>query len=446
MRRSAPTLTCLLILAASPWAFARDPASPTQAQTARIVSFGPDTPYTIGEDPVQFVGVVRNDGPNPIEANGATVRLLALAGLDYTEGDTAPRLPALGPGESATFRWKLQPARSDTALVAGMALVTPGAPPVVRVSTVQQLARMPAFPDLPLSAAPAAWANDTRAWIQNDRIRLRIALSNSGVPMMWMAVWTGTAWRTTGVSLPMAEVLSAEGSQQPWWEVFRAETMRAAEEAKSARLIVVGGVGIRWRATVTIALTSGSSVAQIGLRLAPLRDMRLAGVRLATFLANANGNAPLQERCGAFWLAAIQCAGVTSGGLWPAEPGPANWTAEPIESIEGVAYRTFGIEARPADKPVALPSGSLMEFRARLFAISESETARDARRIAIGPPLKTPRWAKNRPGAHSVRAGKNKRHRREAHAKRPPTMRRRPGLHSKSSHRAAPKSPRRRKR
>lgn len=435
MRLTAPFLTGLIVFAASIQAFAEARSSPAQPQAVRIVSFGPDTPYALGDAPVQFVGVVRNDGPAPLEADSVTVRLLALAGLEYTEGDTAPKLPALGPGETTTFRWKLQPVRADTALVAGMALVSPGAPPVVRIAAVQQLARAPAFPDLPLSATPAAWANSARAWVQNDRIRLRIALSNSGVPMMWLAAWTGAAWRTTGVSLPIAEVFSAEGSQQPWWEVFRAETMRAVVEPGSARIVIVGGAGIRWRATATITLKAGSSVAQIGLSLAPLREMRLFGIRLAALLANANSSAPLQERCGGFQVAAVNSAGVTSGGIWPAEPDVGSWTTRPMEPVEGASYCNLGTEMRPADKPVTLAAGALMEFRARLFAISESQTAGDARRIVVGPPLKPPAWARTRPATH---IGKSRRHHRDAHAKRSSALRR-PRRYPRASHHIAPK-------
>ncbi len=442
MRRSALLASILLSLVAPLQVCGQSPASAPAASAAsslRITSFGPATPLVVGEESIQFLGTVRNEGSARVEPNAVTVRLLALAGLDYTAGDTAPKLPELAPGESTTFRWKLQPARSDSALVASVALVNGSATPVVRISAVQQIARIPSFPETPPTPKPAAWANGSRAWVQNDRIRLRIAESNAGVPMMWLAAWTGKAWQTTGVSLPLAEVLSAEGSQQPWWEVFRAEQMTAVADAKSAALSIVGGIGIRWRATIVLTLKPGSSIAQVELRLAPLRDMRLSGARLAALQASANGNAPIEERCGAYQLAAINRSGVTTGGLWPVEPVGEDWTLAPMPPVEGAEYRTLGTEASAPAKPLALTSGAMLQFQARLFAIAESATAADAKRIVTGPPLKPPSWAKKiaEPERSHVRRGK--RHRTTSHVKRTST-------HRRSTRRAATHSSKRRRR
>jgi hypothetical protein len=232
--------------------------------------------------------------------------------------------------------------------------------------------------------------------LENDRVRVRILTTISNVPVLFLSTRTSGGWRPVGVSLPLAEVLSAEGGQRPWWEVLRLDNVRPLHGEGMAALTISGGFGVRWRATLEIALRADTAALDLRLRLSPLRPMNLAGLRFLPFFVGEGsfGNAAtelLEFTADAnSALAAIRWGEITVGAVWPSTPPLPTWQLGPIPGVGEVDYRLWGIEMQAAGAPTALQPGTLLEVRGRLFALSPSKTVQDARLFAN--PAFTQRW------------------------------------------------------
>src|SRR5205823_3049674 len=138
-------LVCVCVLVFCGRSIAQEKPGPLAPAPPRpvIESFAPVKAFVVGDETVTLVGTIRNTSKSAIPAGAWNARLYCLAGLDYTEGDTMPRLPALEPNAATTFRWRVQ-ATSDTApLVAALALESPGTMPEVRVIGIQHLGAPP---------------------------------------------------------------------------------------------------------------------------------------------------------------------------------------------------------------------------------------------------------------------------------------------------------------
>jgi hypothetical protein len=373
---------------------ARDQANATvKPDGPRLIieSLAPASAYAVGSQSVTVVGTVRNVGRQASAAGAYTARIYALTGLDYTEGDTMPKVPALEPNGSATFRWRLMPSAPDSPLVASMALETPGQMPEARVAAIQH------FSD-PLPGEPAGFSKESTAraghgtaTIENATIRVRVFESDSNVPALLMSARTPTGWRRVGTTLPAAEVSSAEGGQRPWWEVFRAESMRASVTKGSATLTLTGGFGLRWRGTIILTVRNDSSVVDGRLLLAPLKPVRLMGVRFLPFYAGdgsfgATVAETLAPEAGDSPTAAVRWGTITVGTTWLDSTSSGEWKTVPLLSPEGADYHLLGAEWQPDGPPPALTQANLIEFRARLFALNPSGSVADARRVA--PPAR----------------------------------------------------------
>jgi len=367
------------------------PLPDTGAQTPELLieSFGPARAYAVGTDSLFLVGTVRNVGKTPLPANTVTARLYNLAGLEYTVGDTAPKLPALEPNASVTYRWKVQPTGPEAALVASLALEGPGLPPTARVVAIPHFADPPSGDNAIVVKQPTARTGRAETALENTKIRARFALTNANTPVLFLSARTAGGWRQAGVVLPLAEVLSGEGGQRPWWEVFKADEFQPANRKEEAALTIIGRIGLRWRATFDFTLRANSSALDVRLRLSPLRPIKLSGLRLGPFLAGEGsfGAAVSEtlppEPSGPNVVTAVRWGEVTTGMLWPGAPPLPGWQSAPLPNVEGADYRVMGVEMLSSGPPTPLDPGALVEARARLFALTPSAAAADARRITL---------------------------------------------------------------
>lgn len=369
--------------------------SGAQAQTPelRIESFGPVRAYAVGTEGVLLTGTIRNVGQAPLPAGTVTARLYNLTGLDYAEGNTGPKLPALEPNASVTYRWKVQPTGPDVALVASLVLESPGQPPIARIAAIPHFAEPPPRDSASVAKAPTAQVVRGGAVLENNRIRARFAISHANAPALFLSARTIGAWRQVGVVLPLAEVLSAEGGQRPWWEVFKGSEFQASTRPDVASLTLNGRVGVRWRATLDFTLQANSSVLDVRLRLAPLRPLKLSGLRLCPFFVGEGSfGAAATETLGPLdasphTLAAVRWGEVTVGTLWTNAPLYPGWRTAPLPGIEGADYRLLGAEMASGSPFESLVAGESVAIRVRLFALTPSRSVEEARRVA--PPTTT---------------------------------------------------------
>lgn len=365
----------------------REPVAQPDRPRLVIESFGSASAYAVGSQSIMLVGTIRNTGREASPAGTYTARIYALAGLDYTEGDTMPKVPALEPNATATFRWRLMPSSADSPLVASLALELPGRMPESRVAAIQHFTESPPAESAGFSKAATARANHSSALLENAGVRVRVFTSDANVPVLIMSSRTSTGWRRVGATLPLAEVMSAEGGQRPWWEVFRAESTRASVMKGTASLVLTGGFGIRWRGTVILTLRTDSSVVDARLLLAPQKTVKLSAVRFLPFYVGDGsfGSAAaeaLSPEAAMGPISAVRWGAITVGTTWREEATNGEWRATPLQSPDGTDYRLLGAEWQPNGPPPVLSQASLVEWRTRLFALTPSVSVTDARRVA----------------------------------------------------------------
>jgi len=383
------------LLVAALLLIARCGARGQAAPDLRIESFGPTQALCLGLNTVTLVATVRNVGSAPLPQGGATARLMPLAGLEYVEGDTIPSLPALDPAGSVTYRWKLRPTDASGPLVASVAVTVPGGRPVVRVAAI------PHFPDrLPGEPATITLVPVARAWkdggsVEHGRMRARVFLTHGTLPVLTVAARNGTAWRRVATAVPLTEVMSAEGGQVPWWETFRCDRIRATNGPREASLTLSGGVGLRWRATVTLVARLGSNAIEVRFAGSPLRRLQAHGLRVATLAAGDGGLGPetsedlADDENETRTVAALRWGDLTLAAVRPTSPPLAGWRMVRVPEIVGAGYRVLGWEGLAGDGGTGMGPGAILEGRVRLVAISPSASASDARRLGLSDPAPT---------------------------------------------------------
>lgn len=366
------------------------PSAP--APQLRIESFAPLRGYAVGTQTLHLVGTIRNVGTAPSPADTTVARVMPLAGLEYAEGEMAPKVPALRPGEAFTARWMLRPAQPNTPLVAALVLQTAGEPPQTRVLPIQQFENPPPGDTAAFSPVAAARSGAGSAVIENAFLRARIHMTNAGLPALFLSARAGGAWRQVGVSVPLAEVCSAEGGQVAWWEVFRGNSFQVRNARGEATLTLVGGFGLRWRATLDLTLHDASRALDVRLRLSALRPLRLEGVRLTPLMAGlgsfgADARETLPPTPNAVGtVAALRWGEYTVGCLWDTRFEPRPLRPAPIPEVPGAEYRLIGLEALPTGTPSLESPGALIEWRARLLALTGTSTVQSAIGITFEPP------------------------------------------------------------
>jgi len=366
-------------------------AAPRAQRPALVIeAFTSARAYAVGTDAVTLVGTVRNVGDGLHPADAATGRVLPLAGLDFLEGDTLPRIPALGPGEAATFRWKLQPTSDSAPLIASFTVSQPGGRPLVRLTAVPHFPAPPERDPPVVSPAPSARAGDDRGTVENSRIRARVQVTPADVPVLLLSCRTPAGWRTAGASVPLVEVHSAEGGQRPWWETLKVREIQAAAARDYATLSLAGEVGLRWRCRVELVAQSASSALDCRLSLAAARQVRLMGLRFLPFLAGEGGPGPRPAQqsppSSAPGLAAARWGDMTVGVLRPGEPPIPGWSVAALPGVPGADYLFLAAEARAAEPGTPVAAGAAISWRSRLVALSPSASVEDAGRLARTPP------------------------------------------------------------
>jgi hypothetical protein len=385
------------------WA-ATTPAGAGQAQQAPadgpklvIESFAPTRGIAVGTEAVELVATVRNAGSSPSVGGVAFGRLYCLAGLDYLAGDTIPIIPVLAPGASATYRWTVRPTGPDNALVVSFSLLVPGNPPITRAITVPHLGTAVSTDASPPPPVPSARAGRSWGSLENTRVRLRILVGSTRVPIGFLWVRSGAGWRRCGTISPLAEVLSGEGTQHPWWEFVRVEQIRVSNRQGSAALALSGWFGLRWRGTVLLSLNAGSGAVQAGLSLSPARPMRLAGIRLCRLLAGDGGlgaaasDAVTEAETGPNTVTAMRWGPVTVGALRPTQPEIVGLQTLPLPDVAGAGYHVVGWELRTQERPLNAEPEMRYAARLRLLALAPTASASDGRRISFtDPPVRVP--------------------------------------------------------
>jgi hypothetical protein len=393
-----PFCAVLLTLALTVGAVARQklPPRPQAGEGApgfklTLTSFAPTRAYAVGAGSLQLVGTVRNEGQAALPADTVTLRMYTLAGLDYLEGATAVRLPAMEPGAAVTYRWKVQPTEPDAPLVAALVLERPGHVPQIRVLPIQHFAEAPsAFGSgTPVKPEPTARSASSSGWLDNGKVRVRAFQTDSEVAGAFLWSKTAGGWRQTGVALPVVEVLSAEGAQDPWWELFKTKRFVAASSPKSAGLSLSGLVGVRWRASVSFALNAGSSVVDAEMTLSPRRTMKLYGLRVGRYHAGegsfgaASSETIGPEPVGSGLASAVRWGPVTTGITWPAQPPFEGWSQALLQTPDGGDYTAIGVEYRCGPAPALLQAGATVKLRWRWYALTPSTTVRDALKVSF---------------------------------------------------------------
>ena len=366
------------------------------SQNLRIESLTSAQGFAVGTDAITVVGTVRNSGSQPVAADTCRGRLFALSGFDYVSGDTGPSIPALAPGGSISFQWRLRPLSEDSPLVVSFAVDSPGSNPNLRVTAVPHLSAAPPPESMTVAKEPSARLGKNEALIENNKVRARIWIAESGAPIVLLSVKTKGGWRRVGTCVSLADIMSAEGGQLPWWEVFKADDTLTVNGKGEASLILSGSVGVRWRGTVTLKLNADSGVIDVDLQLSPTRPIKLFGLRLAPFLAGdgsfgtAAGAILPPTQSGPNLVSAVRWGELTVGALHPSAPPFSNMSTDPIPAIEYVEYRVMGTESAAPGVPAFIESGALINVRARIFALSPSATVKDALKVAlpgVHPPL-----------------------------------------------------------
>lgn len=395
-------LLCSLFVEIRP-VFAQLPtAQSTPSPDIRIISFSAERGYILGASPVTLLCVVKNVGDAPLTEKTLRVRCFALSGLEYTSGETRPLLPTLAPKQTVAFRWQLGVREAKGAVVAGALIEAAGVLPANRVlpgnrsvvTTILRLPRPPAVGSYNPKPVDPPKASD-EGFIGNDRIALWLFQGERQQPALLMAAREATGWRALTVSAPLLEIQSGEEGQQPWWETFRWRNSTVKNEIDSATLTLNGVFGTRWRANLVFEAKRGTSAIDATLRLIPIRPVRLYGVRLPNMIdeytkpeaqSKADGSEigitysepMLPEKSP---VVANRNNGITYGLTWMENLPFPNGTWEPSPLANSTLYPTLSAQwTAPANGLLILP-GATVEISFRLFALTPSETVKDALRF-----------------------------------------------------------------
>ena len=275
----------------------------------------------LGAENAVLLCVVRNVGSAPLPENLLRLRCYPISGLDYTNGNLLPILPALAPGQAVAYRWRFASSEGRNALVAGVVLektegekrrggeeetgegkagdgirkteATPSATenrqsaignstPQLAFAVVPRLPRPLTLGDVPvlkthwhmpgnrarraccstaaLRAGPDGERRETRTGAGRERGRGVASVANSLVPLRVCVGEDGQSALVADVSLP-AGTLPRRQRPAPY-------------------STLTGNVGTACRAEITLEARPDTCVLIGKVRLTALRALRLSGIQL----------------------------------------------------------------------------------------------------------------------------------------------------------------------
>lgn len=403
-------------------------SQPVKSPSVVIETFAAEKGYIVGGESVVLLCVVRNVGADAVPEGVLRLRCYPVSGLDYTNGNMLPTLPALAPGDGVAYRWRLNPSDMRMALVAGVILeplanasdaplqspqpvapqpaavspsVLPLGAPQLAFAVVPRLAHAPGMGEIPGYKDPLAHAvqREDDGLLVNGRVGVRVQLGERRDPILTLAAKQGANWQNLTSSLGLVRLDVGEEGQLPWWQSLRCQRMRVHEDRDSATLTLNGNIGTGCRAEVTLEMRPDTCVIVGHLHLVALRALRIAGIELPVLLTGqtaidtppvpagrADGSATLLPKTASLLpddarLTAVHGGGATFGVAWPDSPV--------LPFVPTVAWKwnrlpeNTGVQATGIPTGDAVPSGSVIDCQFRIFAFAPSGTVRDALRFQI---------------------------------------------------------------
>lgn len=403
----------------------------TRKPELKVEFFGAERGYTVGNENVPVLCVLRNVGTAALSANSVRLYCYPMVGLDYVSGEIKPTLPELAPGQSVAFRWQLAPGSGQGRLLTAVMMQNNGPGDASGPETVpDRKADPPADPASPLrataffelprallaviphfasppglgsiragtAAGPVAVARTGEVWLANDRVSLHVREAAGEEAVLSLAAKDGAAWRVLATANSLVEVLSSEDGQKAWWQRFQWQETTAHANRDEGGLTLSGSVGSRWRIEFSATTRRDTGVVEGRIRLTARQTTRLFGVRLPGLLVQtdppggglgrADGRAialpaedpPVLE---APRLAAAHRGGVTFGLAWPASAPLEGWTTEGIASGNTNLFSSLGGVWSSLDRGDVILAGAAVEIPFHFFAFAPSDTVHDAQRFAL---------------------------------------------------------------
>ena len=392
----------------------------------RIEFLGAESGYAVGTRAVTTLCVIRNVGNVSLQPNLLRLRCYTLANLDYLDGQLRTDVPALAPDQSASFRWRLSPTSASAPLVVAAFLEsrepslkqtqsTPANSNALRLAFFDALeettgfsprirtASIPHFSSFPhLLEKLSGWGNNPQAsadsddaWVGNDRVFVHVLAASGRQPALILAAKDGGQWRQVALASPLIEVTSGEDGQNPWREMFKWRDTERRSDRDSAVIKLIGTVGNRWSAVLTLEAKKDTGAVNGRLKLTARRNLRFSAIQFPRMLVQRESSGPPPKADGV-------------GTVLPPDPSPMS-EAERIAASH-IGSLTFGISwgsKTPLESlhtfrlPVGDPehteilggawesdsrgevvlAGATLDFEFRLFAFGPSFTVKDAQRF-----------------------------------------------------------------
>lgn len=376
--------TSVLLAAVIP-AWSQEPA---EMPVLVIESFRPARAYVADMNAFTLASTIRNVGKSPLPADSARGRLISLAGLDLTGGDTLPKLPELASGAAVSYKWQVTPSRPDGPLAASFTISAPGQPVIVRALSIPRLESPPPPESSNAAKVPTAVSESGITTLENDRIRVRIVNDISRDPILLFSIRTSGGWRQAGASVPLVEVQSAEPGQRSWWEQLNVEEARVTQSPADAAIHLTGKIGLKWQVELELKLRAGSGALDAEVIFAALRPVRTSGIRVLPLLAGegsfgAASTETLESTPGGPAVhRAVRWGEITVGTVRRAASPFVDWQAVNVPIPEGTDYRLLATEWIPG--PDLVNVGQIIRLKSRIFALAPSVSVREA--YSVAPP------------------------------------------------------------
>lgn len=380
-----------------------------------------------GMDRVSLLCVVRNVGTEPLPQNSMRLRCYPVTGLDYTNGNLLPALPALAPGEAVAYKWRFALTTSRGALVAGVVLEPTGgldpqasnAPPPppspapqppantasalpgtqLALAVIPRLPRNPSIGDIPTFKDPLTHVSERNddVTLLNGRVAARVQLGERREAILTLAAKEGAVWQQLANSLFLIRANLAEEGQLPWWQSMRCQRIRVDRDRDSGVLSITGSIGSHCRAELSLELRPDTCAIQGTVRLTARRDLRISGLELPVLLPSVSTGTELRGRDDGSLIvipppvtilpddariAALHGGGTTFGLAWPDNVTFPNVPVAPWKWNRLPPFIS-GVQATGTSIGDMMPAGSTLECQFKLFAFAPSGTVRDALRFQI---------------------------------------------------------------